>query len=229
MQYYALSEKGTHATNEDNYCIERLQNKFLFAVADGLGGLPKADLASTLGITELKDYLLLNKCRELQMGIQKANQAVFIEGERLNTHMATTLAAAVIDTDTGECTISHVGDSRVYLFSETTWKTKDHTLVQELVELGIITEQGAFTHPEKHRLNRALGTASHVDVDTYETLLDSDTILVISSDGMHNFIDDDEIKHIVTTHTPKSACEHLTKKARKNKSTDDITVIVIQY
>ena len=229
LNYYVLTDKGNHPKNEDAYQIEHIGDLFVFALADGIGSLPKADIAATLAVTELLHYIHITGISDLHQGFDKVNQTIYNQGQQLETCMATTLLACAINSTTGECTIAHVGDSRAYIFGSSTWKTKDHSLVQELVELGILTENGAFCHPEKHRLKQAIGSRSTIKPDIYETLLDTDSIIVLCTDGVHDYVKNDDIEIIALSNTPKQVCENLIDLARSLGNTDDITILTIHY
>lgn len=229
MDYYVLTDKGNHQRNEDAYLVDHIGDMFVFALADGVGGLPKADVASNLAVREFLQYVHLTGFSDIHKGFEQTNKAVYDQGLQLQSSMATTLLTCAINQTTGECLIAHVGDSRAYLFGSTTWKTKDHSLVQELVELRIISEEGAFSHPEKHRLKQAIGFIPMIQPDLYETLLEDDSVLVLCTDGIHDVLTNDDIETIALSNYPKQACEHLLDLAREEGSTDDITIVVIHY
>ncbi len=226
MQYYAVSEKGTtRKTNEDTYLIEQKNDAVLFAIADGVGGLPKGKTASMTAIQTLQNIMHISEFFDLKEAIEQANHSVFLAAEKHQEKIATTLVACLVDQTTGKSSITHVGDSRAYIIDDTIWKTKDHTLVQELVDLGVITEQQALKHPERHRLNQALGLQNTIQVHIHKKLL-KDSILVLCSDGLSDYLPDNELAAVARQYQPKDACFKLIEKARNNGSTDDITMII---
>lgn len=157
MKYYSISEKGKREQNEDNFITEKLNELFLFAVADGLGGHSFGEVASKIAIGELKEVFKRKGQQSLNEGFTKANQTIFTENDRRQTNMGTTLVACLINETTHDCVIANVGDSRAYFFSDTIWKTKDHSEVQALIDNGIISQDEAFQHPKKNILTRSLG------------------------------------------------------------------------
>ncbi|HVP99947.1 MAG TPA: SpoIIE family protein phosphatase, partial [Candidatus Thermoplasmatota archaeon] len=159
--------------------------------------------------------------------LKKSHAVVKQEAEKNHKTMATTIVLCRIDENTGDTTIAHVGDSRGYIMQNEMWRTKDHTLVQELVNLGILSPDDACNHPERHRISQALGIKDDIAIDHYTTTL-TDGVILLSSDGLHNYLTDQEIQTIATRHPPDQACNLLVNKAQKNGSTDDITVILIR-
>ncbi|MEM0466507.1 MAG: SpoIIE family protein phosphatase [Candidatus Thermoplasmatota archaeon] len=226
MYYHVVSEKGTkRPENEDSYIIEQNNNYILFAIADGVGGLPEGKKASTTALQTIKNSLQTHTSIDLLSSIEQAHRSILMEGEKQQKQMATTIVACLIDRTSGKALITHVGDSRAYIIDDTIWKTKDHTLVQELVDLGIITEEQALTHPERHRITQALGITPQLHLQLHRKLI-NDSILLLCSDGLSDFVSDAELAAIARGYEPKEACQKLVEKARKNGSTDDITVLI---
>jgi protein phosphatase len=226
MQYAHLSEKGIHHNiNEDRFFYD-INNTFaIIAIADGVGGLAFGDVASNLAI---RPFVNLSTNPSLESLFKDANQIILAESEQKNRLMGSTLVSAMINLETNEVTIAHVGDSRAYIFSnDSMWYTRDDTLVQELVEMGIITEEQAFDHPNKNRLNKSLGTCDTICIKPVTMNLSGDSVLLLCTDGLHDYVQDKDIKTIVMTEAPEKAVEKLVKKARDNGSTDDITIIIV--
>lgn len=227
MDYHVISKKSPERDdNQDNYVEHVTYDYALFAVADGVGGLSFGDVASKLAV-EVFAQLTIPPTASLDLFFDDANKKILKESEQRNRLMASTLVSAMINLQTHEISIAHVGDSRAYIFSQHgMWHTQDDTLVQELVKMGIITEEQAFDHPNKNRLNKALGSCDKLDVNTYSTtLLDSSTIL-LCTDGLHDYVRDEDIKTIAMTEPPEKAAEKLVQKAREQGSKDDITIII---
>lgn len=229
IDYYVLSDKSSnHNFNEDNLFEQIADDYALFAVADGVGGLSFGDVASKRAV-EVFSQLTIPPTTSFDLFFEDANKRILKESEQRNRLMGSTLVSAMINLQTHEISIAHVGDSRAYIFSQHgMWHTKDDTLVQELVDMGIITEEQAFDHPNKNRLNKALGTCEDLTIEQYNTtLLDHATVL-LCTDGLHDYVRDEEIRTIALTESPKDAAEKLVKKAREQGSTDDITIIIVQ-
>lgn len=226
MKYFHTSDKGVHHDkNEDTYFEKLTDETALFAIADGVGGLAYGDIASNLAVQPFIN--LSTPPSSLVTLFDDANKRILKESERKNRLMGSTLVSAVVNTDTDEVSIAHVGDSRAYIFSQDgVWHTKDDTLVQELVEMGIITEEQAFDHPNKNRLNKALGTCETIHIDNFTTRLEDNSVLLLCTDGLHDYVRDEDIKTIAMTEPPDKATEKLVQKAREQGSKDDITIII---
>ena len=227
IDYYVLSDKSSnHNVNEDNLFEQVTENHALFAVADGVGGLAFGDVASKRAI-EVFSQLTIPPTTSLDLFFEDANKQILKESEQRNRLMGSTLVSAMINLQTHEISIAHVGDSRAYIFSQDgMWHTQDDTLVQELVEMGIITEEQAFDHPNKNRLNKALGSCDELDVNIYSTTISDSSTILLCTDGLHDYVRDEEIRMIALTESPEDAAKHLVRKARKNNSKDDITIII---
>jgi PPM family protein phosphatase len=227
MQYFHASDKGNHhEKNEDQFIEKKLDNISFFAVADGVGGLPYGDIASKLAVQPFVS--LSTPPSSLESLFHDANELILKESEQKNRLIGSTLVTAMINLDTKDVFIAHIGDSRAYIFSgDGMWHTKDDTLVQELVEMGIFTEEQAFSHPNKNRLNKALGTCEDIHVESYNAHLKDHSVLLLCTDGLHDYVRDEDIKIISMTEAPEKAAEKLVKKARENGSTDDITIIIV--
>lgn len=226
MPYYSLSEPAGKQ-NQDSFHIHINQPYVLLLIADGVGGLPNAAYASHYAIQSFLKIFKQTKTTDLPSIIQKVNQQLIEEIQSKKQQMATTLLACSIDKQTKNVTISHVGDTRAYLINKTIWKTKDHTLVQDLVDLGILTDEQAQQHPERNRLNQALGITTDITI-SQETKNLQGSILFLCSDGLHDYVSDTDIINTIRQKPLQSICTLLTKKARENNSKDDITSIIFQ-
>jgi len=225
MKCYAITDKGNREQNEDHFIAEKIGNFYVFGIADGVGGLPAGAIASKQAIETFRKNIQNKETIDLKEEFDKANQSVLFEGEKRKTDMATTLVACILQESTGKSTIAHVGDSRAYIIDDNIWKTKDHTLVQDLVDVGVLSDEGAFTHPEKHRMKQALGVKNRIDIEVNRKLA-KDSILLLCSDGLSDFVRDGELAALARQYDPETACKKLIQKARENGSTDDITVII---
>jgi protein phosphatase len=227
IDYSVITTKGIDRTqNQDSYLIENSNSLYFFVVADGLGGLCNGDQASNLAVSMIKKELHQDNldCEDL---VTKAHEAVRKEAEQAQKTMATTIVLCRVDPETGEVTVAHVGDSRAYLFGAESWRTKDHSPVQDLVDLGILSEEDAFGHPELHRMTQALGIKQDIVIDCHTMTMPQGTIL-LCSDGLHNYLKDTDIQELATKYSLDKAVDLLMKKAQKNGSTDDITLILVK-
>jgi len=228
MDYYYVSEKGLREQNEDYFIAGKVNDFFVFAVADGIGGHSGGELASKIAITELKEAVKRKGSIGLVEGFEKANSTIFSENEIRNSNMGTTLVAFIVNKKFTEYFVANVGDSRAYLFNDKIWKTKDHSLVQELVNKGALSEEEAVNHPQKNIITKALGLEKNVKPDIYKEITKVSAV-ILCSDGLSDYVSNKEIIDIVERNKPKIACKKLVKKALENGSKDNITVIVVNF
>ncbi len=232
LQYAAMSEQGMRQRNEDAYFAGEVAGYHVFAVADGLGGHAHGDLASRMAIAALEEAVggglqEAKPATVLERAFQRANSAVYTYNQDNDLNAATTLSVAIVS-DSGRCWIGTVGDSRTYVITPSSiWHTRDQSYVQELVDAGVISPAGAITHPKRNVLTRALGLAADlpVDIDERDT---AGAVLVMSTDGLHDYVPERTIWDIATTRDPGEACRELTIAAKNALSTDNITVIVVR-
>ena len=210
----------------------------LLAVADGLGGHPAGEVASSLAVTTIRRVVgeglpLIQDpgpeelMRLLATGFHEANAQILAAGARdpAREGMGTTLVAAVI-TDADDCVIGNIGDSRAYLVSQRMRRvTQDHSRVQELVEEGILTPGEAERHPLKHIVTRILGRAGERP-DLFACRLGSSR-LMLCSDGLLDGLTEPEIHTVMRGSGIPGICDTLIGRATV-KSRDNITVAVAE-
>ncbi|WP_332449178.1 PP2C family protein-serine/threonine phosphatase [Methanoculleus sp.] len=232
IRYAALSDIGGRMRNEDAFLADRVDGYHVFAVADGLGGHAAGDVASRTAIEILteaagKGLPETEPAALLERAFQCANTAIRDYNREHRLNAGTTLSAAIVS-DSGRCWIGTVGDSRTYIITPSSvWHTRDQSYVQSLVEAGMLSPEEAIFHPQKNILTRALGLADRVEVDLDLVEL-AEAVLVISSDGLHDYVPASTIQGIVTTNEPDTACRLLVDAARDAAGTDNITVIVMR-
>jgi protein phosphatase len=233
VRYSGRSEKGLRDINEDSFCAEKIGRYWVFAVADGLGGHAAGEVASSIAIDCVRDSFRTGGSDPkmlLKKAVADADARILaMSSERDEIQgMATTLTAACVD-DTLHCTIINVGDSRAHLISATGFEvTKDHSYVQGLVDAGEITPEEAWHHPKANVLIQALGDpAGEILPDIYEANL-TDTFLLLTSDGLHDYVKAGWIREIVLGNgiDLEKSCDELIAAALKNDSDDNITVVL---
>ncbi|MCR5250998.1 MAG: Stp1/IreP family PP2C-type Ser/Thr phosphatase [Lachnospiraceae bacterium] len=208
----------------------------LFIVADGMGGHKAGEYASKCAVETLVAQVNMSRdrgnVRVISRAIREANRRVRMKALSDDNYfgMGTTLVVASIDED-GLC-VANVGDSRLYLISggEMRQITTDHSLVEEMVQMGELERKSARTHPDKNIITRAVGVMDEVDVDFFEVeeLLVGDIILMCS-DGLSNMLEDREMQGIVEGEgTLKEKAERLVAAANMNGGRDNITVILVR-
>ncbi|ACX72858.1 protein serine/threonine phosphatase [Methanocaldococcus vulcanius M7] len=235
---YGISHKGNRTNNEDSILIKRIEDIYLLAVADGVGGHKAGDVASKMAIDILKEVikekynqnLSIEGVRQLlKDAYESAHNKIKAEAVGDKEGMATTLTTAIIKGNLA--IIANCGDSRAYLIrnNEIVERTRDHSLVQALIDEGHITEEEAIHHPMKNIITSALGI-DDFKVDIYEwNLKEEGDILLLSSDGLHDYIKKEEILEVIKNkNNPKEIVKELLDIALK-KTKDNVSIIVYSH
>jgi PPM family protein phosphatase len=214
--------------NEDALlCLDRI-----VAVADGMGGLPGGEIASSLAVALLEAACTGRSLEELEAVVRAANRAI---SERASAAqglegMGTTLCALAL-TDAGTLAVVNVGDSRAYLIRDGSLRqlTEDHSVTAELVRRGELTEQEALDHPHRNVLTRVLGGGPTVEVDgAVQSVLPGDRLL-LCTDGLFNEVSDEEILSLVdATDDLSAAVDALVDRAVSEGGHDNVTVVVAE-
>lgn len=220
--------------NEDSYCISPDLN--LAVIADGMGGHEAGEVASLLAVQTVENYIRLHPeyrkepVRILKEAVIEANQKVYqASQEKIGCRgMGTTVSAGLIIGK--DLYLAHIGDSRIYLINRSIHiLTRDHSLVNELVINGGISEEEAQTHPQKNVLTRALGTSAEVEVDLIHTTVRKGDRLLFCTDGLSNLILKDELKKVVREGaTLDESTERLLEMALARGGHDNITIILVE-
>lgn len=212
--------------NEDAFVVEPP----LYAVADGMGGARAGEVASQLALATIIE-LQKAGTGSLEDEVREANRVVFAragEDERY-AGMGTTLTAVLASPEAIH--LAHVGDSRAYLLRAGALRmlTRDHTLVERMVQAGEITPAEADVHPHRNVLLRALGTEPRVEVEVDDIgLLEGDRVL-LCSDGLTTMVAEEQILAILaaTGGKPQDAADRLVRAANRAGGIDNITAIVL--
>ena len=225
-------------SNQDTFAVITLPDSSVLAVVcDGMGGTNAGNIASqkaTEVITSFFERSYRNGLDEvgitalLQSAILSANIEIFdlaSKHEELSG-MGTTVVAAYVSNEF--TVISHIGDSRAYLIdTEVTQLTRDHSVVQSLIESGKLTHEEARVHPRRNVITRALGIEAEVLVDSGEFKIKEGQSLLLCSDGLSNFITKEEIKNIFDNLDIQDVVKALVDKANNNGGGDNITVVTV--
>ena len=242
MKIVAKTDTGkVRASNQDAYAAGELPNGVAWAVVcDGMGGAAGGNVASTTAVKIISEQIT-SKYRSgmssksirnmLFAAITAANVSVY-EIARSNEElrgMGTTVVACIVCDN--EAYIAHAGDSRAYMLRQNnlTQLTRDHSMVQDLVETGKITPDEAKNHPRKNIITRALGVDDTIDIDFCVEELNEDDTLLICTDGLTNYVDIDEIRDITASDGFYGYAESLVKRANENGGGDNITVVALAY
>ncbi len=233
-----ITDTGTvRRNNEDAILYVRpadsatIQHKGILAVvADGMGGHQSGEVASQLAVETISRQYYQSSApvaQALEQAVLEANQAVFTAAMS-QPHlqgMGTTVTALVLHD--GQLWCAHVGDSRLYWITagHIEQLTRDHSLVQELFEAGLLEAEEMASHPEKNIITRSVGTHAAVDVDILgpRPVMDGDHFL-LCSDGLYELVEDDEILAIVNSAPVRVACEKLVSLAKQRGAHDNVSV-----
>ncbi len=239
MIIHSKIDKGIiRNSNQDAFIAGQLSENITFAiVCDGMGGANAGNIASEIAVKTVSEYLY-NSFREnltideiarlLSSAIKSANLQIYERATKNETlkGMGTTIVVAVALGN--EAVISHLGDSRIYLVNDSISQlTKDHSIVQTLIESGKISEADAKVHPRKNVITRALGVEEDIIVDNdFITLTSGDTLL-LCTDGLTNFVDVDTIFSTFKNNEISLVCEKLVELANLGGGGDNITVVTL--
>jgi serine/threonine protein phosphatase PrpC len=229
--YAVASDTGRkRRRNEDNYVVASP----LFAVADGMGGAQAGEVASQLAASALEagDSDAQEATKRIDELIQEANRRIF---DRASTDpsasgMGTTMTVALVEGMT--VAIGHVGDSRGYLVrgEQMEQLTEDHSLVNELVKSGKLSEEEAQAHPQRSVITRAVGTDPDVDVDGFTIEAEEGDVFLICSDGLSDMVEDEEILELVLANRDDldKAVKALVSAANRGGGEDNITAVAFR-
>jgi len=234
------SSKGIKRSNNEDACFVMPREK-VYIVADGVGGNNAGELASRTAVTFVADYIKDNPFSDISgddaLGnhmrtcVEEANRRVFALAQKHeeNKGMATTLVICHIRD--GKAYIVNVGDSRAYVFrgGELFQITEDHTYVNSLIKMGVITEAEARDHQKGHMITRALGAEETIEADFYQTDIRGGDVMLLCTDGLYGEMKSDRIARIMKKEENMSAlAETLISEANKAGGRDNITVICIK-
>ena len=235
MKVYAMTDIGKmRPINEDSFYLPREHEPFC-AVADGMGGHNAGEVASAMAIQAFADSMRKSKkvnATAIHEAVLRANTEVFEESRRdpSKCGMGTTFTALVADGR--RIHIAHVGDSRAYLIhlGSISRVTQDHTLVEEMVLQGLITEREARVHPKRNLITRALGTSESVEVDLIQLDVRPDEVLLLCSDGLSNYVPEHEMLRVVTGEGDWSEkLKSLIHSALNAGGSDNITAMIATF
>ena len=239
MQLFAKTDVGkVRSVNQDAFYINTLPNDAALAVVcDGMGGASAGDIASKTAVEIISQYVVnaynpsmssVDIERLLDNAISSANIEVFSlsqKDERLNG-MGTTVVAAVVRDK--QAIICNIGDSRAYVINDKLIQiTRDHSMVQTLVESGKITPEQAQIHPEKNIITRALGVEENILTDSYCVDITNNDKVLLCTDGLSNYVSADEILSIVNNNELDKVTNLLIDKANFGGGRDNITAAII--
>lgn len=237
MRVYAATDIGQQRTTNQDYVyateeqIGPLPN--LLIVADGMGGHRGGDYASSFVVEGLRSLIKrsdeLEPIKILNHAISEVNKNLWLEAQSNDQlyNMGTTLVVAtVVD---GKVYVANVGDSRLYMIheNEIVQLTKDHSLVEEMVQNGKLSRDDARYHPKKNMITRAVGIERKIEIDFFDSEVSEKTKILLCSDGLTNMIEDEEIMQIVNSlEDLGDICYKLIDRANEEGGKDNISVVL---
>lgn len=247
MIYSCASDIGKVRKNNEDYCKgEIIGTDFgsigIFALADGMGGHNKGEVASKLAVENILCFLKENLLQSKNIKIDYVDDVIkqaynnvnhIIYQKSMNDKscegMGTTLTTAILYKD--NLYVANVGDSRCYLLNENGFSriTVDHSVVEELIRAKVITEEEAKNHPRKNHITRAMGTDEIVIVDIFKHKIARGDKILLASDGLTGFVEDAIIKEtIMEEKSIVDLTEKLINIANDIAGKDNISVILIE-
>lgn len=217
-------------------------------VADGMGGYTGGATASALAIDRvgamlqsLGDHTFFSCTPDQQLlmiqarvmdALNAANRDI-LDAKLVNqqlANMGSTVVLAIIWRDT--LTLAHLGDSRAYLWNRAGLMpmTRDHSLVQEMIDNGSLSWSEARRSKVRNHITRALGVTDFIEPDINSYRLDQSSLLMLCTDGLTEYLDDDEIEHVLSTHRPAlECCYRFINEANGRGGKDNISVGIMEY
>ncbi len=239
MRIYSKIDIGKERSlNQDAFFAGEISEDIAFAVVcDGMGGANAGEIASQTAVKTISEYIINSYRRKitirdflkiLKNAILSANITIYDMAEKDENlkGMGTTAVVAVVKGN--EVAIAHVGDSRIYLVNDAiTQLTRDHSVVQTLIESGELSPEDAALHPRKNVITRALGVESDVTVDTAELVLQENETLLLCTDGLTNFVTDEDILETFGQNDVSKVPEKLIELANAGGGGDNITAVTL--
>ena len=239
MKIVSKSDIGMKRTsNQDSFTAGQLQDAAWAVVCDGRGGANGGNIASGIAVRTISDCILNayhsgmkdnSIAAMLESAITAANLNIFDEAHDNPqlSGMGTTVVAAVITRD--HAIIAHAGDSRAYIYQNclTEQITRDHSIVQNMLEKGEITASEAENDPRKHVITRALGVREDIEIEFDEVEIPKGSTLILCTDGLSNFVNNEKISEIIENNAFEQCADLLVDFANSAGGSDNITVVLV--
>jgi protein phosphatase len=236
MRYALLSDRGrTRENNEDRALA--LPAVGLFVIADGMGGHVAGEVASRLAVESFaaafeqqpRPRRTRDEAARLERALGQANTAVLQEAQRASLHgMGTTLTAVLVRGRSA--VLAHVGDTRAYFVRPQLLQrvTRDHTVVDLMQRSGLLGEEAARVHPERHMLLQALGTQEELEPDVFQARIPGSARILLSSDGLHDVVPAAELLACALQRDLDQAVKELVAAANAHGGPDNVTALLIE-
>jgi protein phosphatase len=228
----ARSDAGRVREINEDACLDQ-PAPGRWAVADGMGGHAVGDLASRLVIDALSRLAspvsMKTLIADARARLQTANRQLRDEAARRQVQRIGSTVVVLLACDRF-CGYLWAGDSRIYLYREGQLRqlTRDHSQVEQLKSLGVLTDEEARHHPAQHMITRAVGATDKLELDDDAIEVADGDVFLLCSDGLSNELSDDEIVSVLTSTERANACEELVELALARGGRDNITAVVVQ-
>ena len=241
IEFGAVSETGPVREHNEDFIghfvpddeATRAEKGCLFVVCDGVGGSEAGEVASRECVETLLAFYQTDTStrpdRALKSGVEVANMRVFDLGQaNRRSKMKTTLAALLLVGESAH--IGYVGDTRIYLLRDGELRqiSRDHSEVQELVRLGIISAEEARHHPRRNIITRSLGGELMIQADFRVEKVEAGDVFLLLTDGIWEPLEDAVLAKVIAAHEPQSACAELVRMAIEGGSSDNLSAQVVR-
>ena len=228
----ARSDVGRVREHNEDACLQQPE-RACWAVADGMGGHAVGDLASGLIVDALSRLSASDTIARYLADARKrlitVNQRLRQEAARRQVSVIGSTVVALFACDS-YCGYLWAGDSRLYLYRDGHLRqlTRDHSQIEELKALGLLTEEEAVNHPAQHVITRAVGATDQLEFDTNTLAVADGDMLLLCSDGLSNELSAREMQAALIAADCDAACEALIEAALARGGHDNITAVVVR-
>lgn len=248
MIYSCASHVGKVRKNNEDYCmgevikVNKEETLGIFALADGMGGHKKGEVASEIAVKNILAYLKENLLQHnsikidyvddiIKQAYNNVNSIIYNQSLKQEEYrgMGTTLVIAILYKE--DLYVANVGDSRCYMLSNNYLNriSVNHSVVEELVRANIITEEEAIHHPHRNRITRAIGTDEMVVVDIFNKKISENDVVLLASDGLTGCVYEEDIKNILQQNKSISEInDDLINIANDISGRDNVSVVLIK-
>jgi len=238
----SLCHQGVvRSNNEDAICygIDQQNKVAWMLIADGMGGHNAGEVASAMLVEHVKaqwDQLNFNNPPNwlawITEQLNTANLAILSQAEKSVSQQGMGTTGVLVVLEANICHLGWIGDSRAYFLknNQLSQETIDHTMLQELVNKGAITAETAKQSNTKNLLSQAIGVQKNISVGTVTVELNNGDSMMLSTDGLHDYLSDDDIKYYLLRFAKKEdICRDMINQAIAQKSRDNLTVGLVHF
>ena len=236
MNVWGITDRGKiREQNQDAFAHQVLPDGRVIAlVCDGMGGARAGNIASSMAVDVFMEAFLEDgedspDLEHMERAAARANRQVFrraVEDENC-VGMGTTLVLAVVVGE--QMHIVNIGDSRIYMVEKRAVKqlTRDHTLVQNMIDRGELSVEEAEHHPKKHYITRAIGVGDTLDIDYQMYELKKESVVLLCTDGLSNYLKLEKLPELLKSCIRKGSLQELIDYANNRGGSDNITAVVL--